>query len=111
MDRVETIKLFTLISNAYDHFEVNKEKVELWSSMLADKDFEIVAFNLRDHIQREKFPPSIADLRREIPIMANAGANNKTEILRIEGMRQEATKKVPKDIMPDFIKEATKRGE
>lgn len=110
MDRKETIKLFSLIANAYDMFDITEEKVELWSGMLADQEFNNVLGNLKNHIQREKYPPSIADLRGVLPTSANDGYLNKTEVLRIEAFKKEALKRIPEDTIPDFIKKARERG-
>ena len=110
MDRKETIKLFSLIANAYDMFDITEEKVELWSGMLADQAFNNVLANLKNHIQREKYPPSIADLRGVLPYTANDGYLNKTEVLRIESFKKEALKRIPEDKIPDFIKKARERG-
>lgn len=109
MDRKETIKLFSLITNAYDMFEVTQEKVELWSSMLGDQEFPNVLDNLKTHIQRDKFPPSIADLRGVPSYTANSGYLDKQEVLRIGQMREAALKRIPEDIeLPDFIKRGRK---
>lgn len=110
MDRVETIKLFSLIANAYDMFEVTEEKVDLWSEMLKDQDFYTVLENLKNHIQREKYPPSIADLRGVPTFAANSGYLDKGEVLRLEGMKKGALKYIPEDRMPDFIKRAKGRA-
>lgn len=108
MDRSETIKLFSLITNAYDMFDVTEEKLELWATMLADQEFPNVLENLKAHIQRDKFPPSIADLRGVPAYTANDGYKNKNEVLRIEKMREGALKRIPEDKIPDFIKRAKK---
>jgi hypothetical protein len=110
MNKSETIKLFSLITNAYDMFDVTEEKVELWSGMLEDQEFNNVLGNLKNHIQREKYPPSIADLRGVLAYTANDGYKNKDEVLRIEGMKQEALKRIPEELIPEFIKRARERA-
>lgn len=110
MNKSETIKLFSLIANAYDMFDVTEEKVELWSGMLADQEFPNVLENFKNHVQREKFPPSIADLRGVLAYTANDGYKNKGEVLRIAGMKQEALKRIPEELIPDFIKKARERA-
>lgn len=110
MERVETIKLFSLISNAYDMFDVTEEKVDLWDNMLRDQDFNIVLENLRNHIQREKYPPSIADLRKPLSITANSGYLDKGEVLRLTEMKEKALKYIPNDKIPEFIKKARERA-
>lgn len=110
MNKSETIKLFSLIANAYDMFDVTEEKLELWSEMLKDQEFPNVLGNLKDHIQRGKYPPSIADLRGVPSYTANDGYKNKGEVLRIAGMRKEALKRIPEEMVPDFIKKARGRA-
>lgn len=110
MDKAETIKLFSLIANAYDMFDITEEKVDLWSAMLGDQELSNVLENFKSHAMREKFPPSIADLRGVPTYTANAGYLDKGEVLRLESMKQEAIKRIPEDKIPDFIKRAKERG-
>lgn len=105
MDRKETIKLFSLISNAYDMFDVNEEKVSLWDQMLKEQDLQRVLSNLADHIKVEKYPPSISDLIGERSVLSNDGYLDKTVVLRIEAMKEGALKYIPHDKAPDFIKQ------
>lgn len=109
MNKAETIKLFTLINNSYDMFEISEEKLELWSYMLSDQNFEDVVANFREHVKKEKYPPAISDLRGASPLRANAGYLDKNVVLRLEGMKSEALKQIPEKYIPDFIKQA--RGE
>ena len=109
MNKSETIKLFTLINNTYDIFEISEEKLELWTYMLSDQDFEDVVANFKEHVKREKYPPAISELRGASPLRANAGYLDKNVVLRLEGMKSEALKRIPEEYIPDFIKQA--RGE
>lgn len=109
MNKAETIKLFTLISNAYDMFEISEEKIEVWSYMLHDQVFEDVLSNFKSHANTERYPPSISDLRGARPLRANNGYLDKNVVLRLEGMKSEALKRIPEEHIPDFIKRA--RGE
>lgn len=106
MTRADIIRLFSLISNAYDMFEISEEKVEVWYSMLADQSFADVLANFKKHCQREKYPPSISDLRGVNPLRANNGYLDKNVVLKLEGMKSEATKRIPEEHMPDFIKQS-----
>lgn len=105
MDKIQTIHLFALINQAYDMFEITEEKVLFWSEMLADQEFDNVVQNLKDHISKQKFPPSIAELRGIPTYAANSGYLVKDEHLRIEERKKEALKYVPEDCIPDFIKQ------
>lgn len=87
-------------------FEVTEEKLEMWSEMLADQEFPNVLHNLREHIQTGIYPPSIAHLRGVPSIAANSGYLDKGEVLRLEGMKKEALKRIPENLnLPDFIKQ------
>lgn len=110
MDRSETIKLFSLIANTYDMFDVTEEKVSLWYRLLGDQDFDNVLVNFTSYVKRNKYPPSIADLRGVPSYTANDGYKNKDEVLRIEGMKQGALKRIPEEMIPDFIKRARERA-
>lgn len=104
MERSETIKLFSLITNSYDMFDITEEKLQVWSELLSDQDFGDVLGNFKEHVKREKYPPSIAELRGS-STRANSGYLNKGETLRIEEMKKGALKEIPEDLIPDFIKE------
>jgi hypothetical protein len=105
MEKREIIQLFALINQAYDMFEVTEEKVNFWYEMLADQDPQNVLMNLREHISKQKFPPSIAELRGIPNYAANSGYLAKDEHLRIEERKKEALKYIPEDCVPDFIKQ------
>lgn len=107
MDKRETVQLFSLISNVYDHFEVTEEKVALWHDLLRDQDARKVYEKAREHFNKEKFPPTVAQLREQNELYANHGSRNKNVIALLEAHEEGATKEVPREIMPDFIK---KRG-
>lgn len=66
MDRVETGKLLAIMSAAWPNFEVDKAKHAIWHEMLGDVEFEIVQVALKKLILESPYPPSIADVRRQV---------------------------------------------
>lgn len=53
-----------MVAAAYPRFEVNDVVHRTWSEMLSDLDYAAVNVALKRHIACEKFPPTIADIRR-----------------------------------------------
>ena len=66
MNKVETIKLLTIISAAYPSFEVTEERIALWHEMLEEADYGLAIEELKDRIMKEKFPPAISDIAEVI---------------------------------------------
>ncbi|HDR7892789.1 TPA: hypothetical protein QCY29_005257 [Bacillus toyonensis] len=105
MDRKSVIKLFSLLTNSYDMFEITAEKVELWSKMLEDQEDRLVFEKVAQHIKTEQYPPSISQLREQKrEHVANVGYLDNRVVFKIESMREGALKEVPHDKAPEFIK-------
>lgn len=66
MTRTELNKLFLVINNAYQNFSIDEVKTAFWLNMLEDFPFETAMNNLRQHIFTERYPPTIADLRKPL---------------------------------------------
>lgn len=66
MTLVEAAKLLTLIAAAWPQFEPTEDKVLLWHELFADVSFEVAQAALKKLMVSSPFPPSIADLRREV---------------------------------------------
>ena len=70
MTQAEIVKLFKAITLSYPAFRLTddlaKEQVLLWHEHLKDITFDHAMENLRRHVRTEKFPPTIADLRRPL---------------------------------------------
>lgn len=62
MNKVEVVKVLASISYAYDRFEFDEGKVELWAEMLQDQIFEDVMASFKKHAKKERFPPTISEL-------------------------------------------------
>jgi hypothetical protein len=75
MNREQVVTLFRKIKDFYSNFEVNSEKVDSWHSFLRNSNPAIVMRNLEDHILKEKFPPTIAELAEQ---------RNKTNVLDLD---------------------------
>ena len=72
MNREEVIKVLAYLKVAYPNFykDMKREKAEetinLYQEMFTDSDFKIVAVIVKEWIQTEKFPPTIADIKQKI---------------------------------------------
>lgn len=68
MTQAEIVKLFKAITLSYPAFRVPedqaKEQVLQWYEHLKDVPFDVAMENFRRHVRTEKYPPTIADLRR-----------------------------------------------
>lgn len=66
MNTKEVYKLLSVIELAYPSFKVldKREGVELWYQMLQDLNFEDCRNVILEYSATEKFPPSIADIRK-----------------------------------------------
>lgn len=67
MNKAEVAKLLTVIKIAYPNFEVSESVVNLWYVMLKEMPFAKAERNLREHITKSKFPPTIAEVVRYDP--------------------------------------------
>lgn len=60
----EVRKLFLIINNVYNGFSYDQTKVAIWTDLLQDFPFGEAQQNLRRHIDKSEFPPTIADIKR-----------------------------------------------
>lgn len=67
MTRDEVIRLFKLLSDFYPNFEVSTEKVNNWTWAMKKMDFDRVMAKAQEHVQTNKFPPTIAELAAYAP--------------------------------------------
>ncbi|KRQ87304.1 Loader and inhibitor of phage G40P [Caloramator mitchellensis] len=65
MTKLEVGKIFAVLSAAYDKFEVNEFKQQLWFEMLQDIPYQIVQIAIKKIILESPFPPTISDIRRQ----------------------------------------------
>src|SRR5690625_4672033 len=102
MNREQVKTLFRLLGNAYPQFmpgskEKLKDKIDTWTEVMKNMDYERVMARAQEHIQTNKFPPTIAEI--------SAFAPKKDDTL--EKMRQweEEAKKVPTHVKQNFEKQ------
>lgn len=62
MTRDEVKELFKFLKYIYPNFEVTKEKVDIWTELLSDQDFEQVMKRTKDYVKENRYPPAVADL-------------------------------------------------
>ncbi len=72
LNREDVIKVLAYLKVAYPNFYKNmtreeaEETINLYQEMFADSDFKIVSVIVKEWIQTEKFPPTIADIKQKI---------------------------------------------
>lgn len=72
LSREDVIKVLAYLKVAYPNFYKNmsrreaEETINLYQEMFVDYDFKIVAVTVKEWIQTEKFPPTIADIKQKI---------------------------------------------
>jgi len=77
MDRVETLKILSVIDVVYPRFKTTKDKksmkmlINLWCKMFIDNDYYLVGAALKAHISTSPFPPTVADIKQIIDKLVN----------------------------------------
>lgn len=66
MTRDDVKELFKMIKLYFDNFVVSSEKVDAWHKLLQDQDTKKVMERLEYHFKTKPFPPSVADLRKQV---------------------------------------------
>ena len=99
MNREQVKELFQLLGNAYPHFIPNtkeelSDKVDVWTSVMKSMDYERVMARAKEHIQANKFPPTIAE------VSAYAPKKNDT-LEKMERWEKEAAE-VPQEVKDRF---------
>lgn len=110
MTQAEIVELFKAITLSYPAFRVPddmaKEQVLHWHAHLKDVPFDVAMANLREYVQEERFPPTIADIRRGYTAEKSTvpGVEETRELLaELDRLRERA---VPP---PDHIREELSR--
>lgn len=67
MNREQTIELFKFLSDIYPTFLPDSKqeltrKVNTWSNLMKDQDFNRVMWKAEQYAKQNKFPPTVADL-------------------------------------------------
>lgn len=66
MTRAETAMLLALMAAAWPKFEPDDAKVALWHELFEDTDFRVAQVALKKLMLSSPYPPTIADMRREV---------------------------------------------
>lgn len=65
MIKKETFELLKAIHELFPIFEVTQTKIDLWTTILADQEYEEMMENLSNYAKYNQFPPKPADLLKE----------------------------------------------
>lgn len=119
MNKNEAIKVVKTIADFYQYFTVTEDKVIEWANFLSPYEYGFVMNNLKEHIKRSEFPPTVKDITQEKTASKNIAYTEFTE-KTIEQREKEARELLKKygvpDIdeknaeLPDFLKDR-QRGE
>jgi hypothetical protein len=77
LTKLEVGKILAIIAAAYDRFEINEFKQQLWLEMLQDVPYQVAQVALKKLILESPFPPSIADIRKQIVEVTTPQENKK----------------------------------
>ena len=64
MEKLETAQIFGVLSAAYPNWNVEAITVDLWHDLLGDLEGNLVKSAVKAWAMTEKWPPTIADVRR-----------------------------------------------
>lgn len=62
MTKKEVLELFKFLKTVYPQFEVDQYKLDVWSELLEDQDFDRVMKKAKEHAKTNKYPPAVAEL-------------------------------------------------
>lgn len=65
MEHKEALKVIKTVADFYQYFTVTEEKVIEWAKVIEPYEYAFVMANLKEHIKRSEFPPTIKDLTQE----------------------------------------------
>lgn len=63
MERLQLAEIFKTIRKSYPNFDGSKENLDHYHKYLKDLPYEVAVVNVDQHIIREKWPPTIAEIR------------------------------------------------
>ena len=113
MERLEAIKIIKTVADFYQSFSVTEEKVKEWANVIEPYEFTFVMDNLKEHLKRSQFPPTIKDLTHGEEVASkNVAYTYFTEDAKEEREQQarELLRKLGQEIdlenieVPDFLK-------
>lgn len=100
MNRDQVVELFKLIKSVYPNFDVDSHKVDTWTRLMKDMDHKRVMVKTEEHVQSNKFPPTIAE------ISAFAPPENET-LKKMKQWEREA-EQVPDEVKQQFAQNLNK---
>ncbi len=119
MNENEAVKIVKTISDFYQYFTVTEDKLLEWANFLSPYEYGFVMNNLKEHIKRSEFPPTVKDITQEKTASKNIAYTAFTE-KTIEQREKEARELLKKygvpDIdektaeIPDFLKDRQRGG-
>jgi Loader and inhibitor of phage G40P len=62
MTKKEVMELLVLIESIYSNCTFKDETIQQWFEFCTEMDYEKVKANVKNHIRRSPFPPTIADI-------------------------------------------------
>lgn len=107
MERFQLAEIFKVIRKSYPNFDGSKENLEHYLKYLKDVPYEIAVVNTDQHITREKWPPTIAEIRYgyEEPLSKIVPSVEETH----ESFKQLEEWKAKAVPMPDHLKKELSR--
>lgn len=86
MSKNEFAQILSGIHAAYAAEKItgSKTTVELWWQMLKDMPYVVAAKNLEQHVKKCKYPPTIAEIRKEQPRGFNNFIGRNYDMVQLE---------------------------
>ena len=102
MNREQVKELFQLLISVYPSFrpdtaEKLTKKVDTWTHLMKNMDFKRVMARAEEHVQTNKFPPTIAEI--------SAFAPPKNETLEKMKQWEREAEQVPDEVKQNFAKQ------
>lgn len=62
MNKEQIFELLTFLHNVYPRLEVTQSRIDTWHALMKDQNPAMVMRKAEEHVMRNAFPPSVADL-------------------------------------------------
>jgi len=66
MTKKEVIQILGVLGAAYPNMNISEKTVDIWAELLKDIPFNVAKVVVKKHILENTYPPSIADIRRNV---------------------------------------------
>jgi len=87
MERNEMKEIFKIIANVYPNFGVTSEKLDTWHELLGDQTFSNVKQKTKEHVLRQKFPPTISEIRTPVKPPIREKTDEEKKQIRIQELK------------------------